>query len=229
VRAKDAASTILFSAQLKGKGLPVPPPPVIVRFDPDRGDIGDLITISGNNLANAVEVLIGRGRVTVMSNTDTQIEAMVTNAARTGTVSVKTLSGTATTTNTFTVNRYPHHAPLNAQLVARRAELDLSTSEAAAEVGAKPGTYRRWESGEDRPSARFRPGITDFLGHSPNPAPEVFGENIRAARERDGLTRTQLAERLGLASSTVRAWEEGAVTRPSARVSSIFEGYVAEE
>jgi transcriptional regulator with XRE-family HTH domain/pyrrolidone-carboxylate peptidase len=229
VRAKDAAGTILFSAQLRGKGLPVPPLPVIVRFEPASGEIGDPITIFGSNLANATEVRIGGGLLLVASNTDTQIEAMVTPSARTGFVSVKTVSGMATTPNRFTVIRYPHHAPLSAQLIARRAELGLSVSEGAAQVGAKPGTYRRWESGADRPSARFRPGITSFLGHSPNPAPEIFGEIIRAAREREGLTRSQLAERLGLASSTVRAWEEGAVSRPSARVSSIFEQYVAEE
>jgi transcriptional regulator with XRE-family HTH domain/pyrrolidone-carboxylate peptidase len=229
VRVKDAAGTILFSAQLRGKGLPVPPPPVIVRFEPAAGEIGDPITIFGSNLANATEVRIGGGLVMVMSNTDTQIEAMVTFTARTGTVSVKTLSGTATTTDRFTVIRYPHHEPLSAQLIARRAELGLSASEGAARVGAKPGTYRRWESGEDRPSARFRPGIAGFLGHDPNPDPKIFGEIIRSVRERDGLTRSQLAERLGLASSTVKAWEEGAVSRPSTRVSSIFEGYVAEE
>lgn len=231
-RVKDAAGAagkILFSAQLRGKGLPVPPLPVITRFEPASGEIGDPITIFGSNLANATEVRIGGGLLLVASNTDTQIEAMVTPSARTGFVSVKTVSGMATTPNRFTVIRYPHHAPLSAQLIARRAELGLSVSEGAAQVGAKPGTYRRWESGADRPSARFRPGITSFLGHSPNPAPEIFGEIIRAAREREGLTRSQLAERLGLASSTVRAWEEGAVSRPSARVSSIFEQYVAEE
>ncbi len=228
-RVKDAAGKILFSAQLRGKGLAVPPSPVITRFEPASGEIGDPITILGSNLANATEVRIGGGLVLVVSNTDTQIEAMVSVTARTGTVSVKTLSGTATTTDRFTVIRHRHHEPLSAQLIARRAELGLSASEGAAQVGAKPGTYRRWESGEDRPSARFQSGIASFLGHNPNPDPAVFGEIIRATREREGLTRSQLAERLGLASSTIRTWEEGAVSRPSTRVSSIFEEYVREE
>lgn len=226
---KDAAGTILFSAQLRGKGIPVPPAPIIARFDPTSGELGDSIIISGSNLANALEVRIGGGLLQILSNTDTQIEAMVSLTARSGTVSVKTASGTVTTTDRFTVIRHPHHELVSAQLIARRAELDLSVTEAAAEIGAKPGTYRRWEAGEDRPSARFQPGITSFLGHSPNPDPGIFGETIRATRERDGLTRSQLAERLGLASSTVKAWEDGAVHRPSARVSSIFEGYVTEE
>ena len=49
---------------------------------------------------------------------------------------------------------------------------------------------------------------------------------IKATRERDGLTRAQLARQLGIAPSTVKAWEDGIVTRPNARVEGVFEDYL---
>jgi len=87
----------------------------------------------------------------------------------------------------------------------------------------------RWEQGKDRPSARYHAGIVNFLGHDPDRDPQEFGQQIRAAREHDGLSRSQLARQLGLSSATVKAWEAGTVSRPSPRVTEIFEGYLQEE
>lgn len=41
--------------------------------------------------------------------------------------------------------------------------------------------------------------------------------NIRGERSRQDLTQEQLAERLGVAESTIRRWEEG-LTRPSSEM-----------
>jgi DNA-binding transcriptional regulator YiaG len=64
------------------------------------------------------------------------------------------------------------------------------------------------------------------LGRDPDRDPKEFGQKIREARERDSLTRSQLAAQLGVASSTVKAWESGTVSRPNARVEAIFEDYL---
>jgi transcriptional regulator with XRE-family HTH domain/pyrrolidone-carboxylate peptidase len=202
--------------------------PEITSFHPVSGRTGTRVTILGANFTGATAVRIGGGAVGFVVDSDNQITATVTINAVTGSIEVETPAGTAVSEDFFIVNRRPPRDDLAAQLVERRAELGLSAAEAAAQVGARLGTYRRWERGQDQPSARFKPAITNFLGHDPSPDPHAFGESIRAARERDGLTRSQLAQRLGLASSTVKAWEMGTVSRPSPRVSSIFEEYVTE-
>ena len=81
---------------------------------------------------------------------------------------------------------------------------------------------------QGEPSARFHAAVVNFLGNDPDRDPKEFGQKIREARERDGLTRSQLAAQLGVAASTVKAWESGNVTRPNARVEAIFEDYLNE-
>lgn len=83
--------------------------------------------------------------------------------------------------------------------------------------------------GKDKPSARYHAAIVSFLGPDPDRDPREFGQQIKAARERDGLTRAQLARQLGIAPSTVKTWEDGNVTRPNPRVENIFEDYLKQE
>lgn len=230
-RAKDASGKILFSAQLRGKALAAPPAPTVTGFTPSIGIIGDSVIINGTDFDGATEVRCGTVALTISAITSNQIEAEITPPPRTAQISVTTPSGTGTSAQSFAIRNPPRHPPedLAAQLVARREELELSPQEAAARIGARPATYRRWERGLDRPSARFHAGVVAFIGHDPEPNPREFGEQIRAARERDGLTRAQLAQRLGISSSTVRAWEAGDISRPSSRVEGIFENYVNVE
>lgn len=221
---------IIGSITLVGRATAAPPAPVISGFSPDSGPVGTTLTIDGVNLDPATRVAIAGIAITKLTNTDTQITATVIGGLRTGPVSVTTSSGTATTTDTFTVTSIRHPPDdLATQLVARRQELELNPDEAAAQIGAKPATYRRWEQGKDKPSARFHAAIVTFLGHDPDRDPREFGEQIKAARERDGLTRAQLAQRLNVSPSTVKAWEAGTVSRPSPRVAEIFENYLQEE
>lgn len=228
VRAKDASGKILFSAQLRGKALAAAPPPTVTGFLPSLGIIGDSVIINGTDFDGATEVKCGTVTLSISAVTTNQIEAGITGPPRTAPISVTTPSGTGTSAQSFAIRMPPRHPPedLAAQLVARREELELSPQEAAARIGARPATYRRWERGLDRPSARFHAGVISFLGHDPEPDPRELGERIRAARERDGLSRTQLAQRLGISSSTVRAWEAGEVSRPSTRVEGVFEDYL---
>lgn len=229
-RAKDASGKILFSAQLRGKALAAPPAPVVTGFMPTIGIIGNSVIINGTDFDGATEAKCGTVALSITGVTSTQIEAEITGPPRTAPISVTTPSGTGTSAQSFAIRMPPRRPPedLAAQLVARREELELSSQEAAARIGARPATYRRWERGLDRPSARFHAGVVGFLGQNPEIDPGELGEWIRAARERDGLTRTQLAERLDISSSTIRAWETGEVSRPSSRVETIFENYLNE-
>ncbi|WP_294735631.1 GEVED domain-containing protein [uncultured Flavobacterium sp.] len=80
----------------------MPPAPVVTEFTPEsycaaNGDI----TITGTGLGNAT-LTVGGEDITITSNTDTEIVANVA-AGISGVVAVTTVSGTATTTETFEV------------------------------------------------------------------------------------------------------------------------------
>jgi transcriptional regulator with XRE-family HTH domain len=164
-----------------------------------------------------------------MVNSNTRITADVTEDATTGPIAVDTPSGTATSATAFRLIFIgPPREEIGTQLARRRSELDLEPSDAAQQIGVRTRTYTRWERRQDEPSARFRPAIARFLGYDPEPPPQTLGERIRAARLRSGLSQPQLAERLNVSASTVRAWEAGRVSRPTPRVRGIFEAFVNE-
>jgi DNA-binding XRE family transcriptional regulator/pyrrolidone-carboxylate peptidase len=226
VRVLDPAGEILFSEQLTGTGVALPPVPIIADFSPTMGEAGEEVTISGDNFAGATVVRIGSTPIMIVSVDNNTIVAMVSGPPRIGKISVVTPSGTAVSANSFRVIRL--RQPISTQLMARREELGIEPREAARQLGVQTRTYRRWEQGEDEPRTRYHPAIAQFLGHSLNPEPETLGERIRVAREREGLTKSQLAERLGVAPSTINAWEADEVKRPTERVSRLFEDYLKE-
>lgn len=226
---RDASGEALFTATLTGKGIPLPPPPQITRFAPTSGFEGDTVTIFGANLDGATVVKIGTVSISISSVASTQITAEVSGPSIVGKISVDTPSGTAVSSGSFIVRRRPSpREELGAQLQARRAELGLQPRDAAGQLGVTSKTYTRWERGQDEPETRYRPAIDRFLGQEPGGESETLGERIRAARERDGLSRPQLAQRLGVSASTVQTWEAGTVSRPTPRVTRIFEDYVNE-
>jgi DNA-binding XRE family transcriptional regulator len=57
--------------------------------------------------------------------------------------------------------------PLPAQLRVRRRRLNLSVEDAAVLVGVRRWTFGLWETGRQRPQARYWEGITRFLGRTP--------------------------------------------------------------
>jgi hypothetical protein len=60
-----------------------------------------------------------------------------------------------------------------------------------------------WEKGRAEAEVRFIPAILRFLGYDPRPEPRTFGERLRAARERAGLSERALARQLGLDPGTL--------------------------
>ena len=79
----------------------------ISSISPSSGCIGSNLTINGTNLSGATSVTIGGTAVsTITSNSSTQIVAVV-GSGTTGTVSVTTPNGTATSADQFTLNANP--------------------------------------------------------------------------------------------------------------------------
>ncbi len=107
VRARGAGGVILFSAQLTGEGIPLPPAPQITGFDPTAGQLGDTVTIFGTNLDGATAVRIGTVATTFFVVSPTEISADVTGPPRIGQIFVDTPSGTAASSGTFRVIRPP--------------------------------------------------------------------------------------------------------------------------
>ncbi len=86
-----------------------PPAPTITSLGTANGCVGSSITINGTNLtgATAANVQIGGTAVSsITSNSGTVLVAVI-GAGTTGTVSVTTAGGTATSAATFTVNPLP--------------------------------------------------------------------------------------------------------------------------
>lgn len=85
--------------------------------------------------------------------------------------------------------------------------------EAAVEIGVNIWTYMGWETDGVMPSVAHMPCVVEYLGYDPLEKAETFGAWLRAARRRHGMTRAELARRLGVNPSTVEQWEQG-ICRP---------------
>jgi hypothetical protein len=81
----------------------LPPPPVISKFTPKDGPVGQKVTIFGSNLASASRVALGVTQVHVLTDTSTEITVRVPHGAHTGTIQVTAPGGTATSTKMFRV------------------------------------------------------------------------------------------------------------------------------
>src|SRR4029450_4176338 len=77
--------------------------PTITSFSPTSGPVGATVTINGTNFTGATSVKFNGVSATFIVNSATKITATVPTGATTGTVSVTTPGGTATSTSDFTV------------------------------------------------------------------------------------------------------------------------------
>jgi transcriptional regulator with XRE-family HTH domain len=97
---------------------------------------------------------------------------------------------------------------LGAALRERRWTLKLDQREAAERVGVALSTYARWELNECEPDLRHIPPTVSFLGYDWRPAPVTFGEKLRAARTRLGISAEELAKLLGFRALETVRWHE---------------------
>ena|SRR5947209_16872491 len=111
----------------------------------------------------------------------------------------------------------------------RKARLDrgLLQEEVARELEVSLGTVVNWEQNHSSVATRFMPRVVAFLGFDPRPADELFGERIRALREKLGLSQVALAQKLGVNASTVVAWERGRRKKLFPRIRRRFEEFLA--
>jgi transcriptional regulator with XRE-family HTH domain len=96
----------------------------------------------------------------------------------------------------------------------------------AEELGVSVSTVQNWETNHTRVATRFLPKVVAFLGYDPRQEAGNLGERIRSLRERQGLSQTALAEKLGVNTSTVVAWELGRVEKRFAKVRGRFEEFL---
>ncbi len=78
-------------------------PATITSFSPSAGTAGTLVTITGTNLVNTLHVQIGGSNAVIISNTNTQVVAMVMSGALTGSVTLNTAVNFASAPAGFTV------------------------------------------------------------------------------------------------------------------------------
>ena len=79
------------------------PPPVIFAFSPTNGAAGTNVIITGTNFISATAVAFNGANASFTVNSSNQITAVVPTNAGSGFISVTTPSGTAISTNSFTV------------------------------------------------------------------------------------------------------------------------------
>ena len=83
--------------------LTVLPPPTITSIGPGSGPEGTLVTITGTNLGSVVGVEIGHVAVVPTSVSATEVTFVVPPGATSGTITVLSPAGSATSAGTFTV------------------------------------------------------------------------------------------------------------------------------
>jgi len=87
-------------------------------------------------------------------------------------------------------------------------DLGLRQTDVADRIGVGTSTVNYWENNRFNPEVQYVPETVTFLGYDPfEPPPASFSMQLKAARIGAGLTRRQLAARLGVYPGTVAEWE----------------------
>ncbi len=108
-------------------------------------------------------------------------------------------------------------------LKKRRCELGLLQKEVAFRLGVDDDTILNWEHGNTQPPVRFLPRIIRFLGYDPYPAAKLLAEKLVAKRRQLGLSRKQLAKRLGVDEGTLAHWEKAQQEPTGKRIETVKE------
>ena len=113
------------------------PAPTITSFAPTSGPVGTSVVITGTNLTGATQVSFNGTLATAFTvDSDTQITATVPTGATTGTISVSTPGGTATSVDVFTVTAAGPNQPPTVADVAKTTLEDTPVGFTAAEFDA---------------------------------------------------------------------------------------------
>lgn len=82
----------------------------------------------------------------------------------------------------------------------------MQQKELAARLGANVWTVHNWETNRTLPSIGWMPKIIDFLGYAPYVPPRFLEAWFEAVRRNLGVTRSQVARRIGIDSGTLTRW-----------------------
>ncbi len=85
------------------EGSPASLIPAITSISPESGEPGDLVTITGTNLGDAISLTFGTTVAVISTNTATEIQTTVPEGATTGRITVTTNGGAAISESDFTV------------------------------------------------------------------------------------------------------------------------------
>jgi len=97
----------------------------------------------------------------------------------------------------------------------RRIELDLTQRDLAARLAVSEWTVLNWETGLRQPRVTHYPAIIGFLGFDPSRPAKGAEPSLGAIRRSIGVSRRELARRIGVDEGTLRDWERG--TRRASR------------
>ena len=112
-------------------------------------------------------------------------------------------------------------------IARRRAELGQTLKEAAQELGICHQTLYKWEHGIRAPHIRLYPRIVAYLGYDPwDGASLSFGNRLRLARLRLGLSRERLAELLGISIDAYGRWEDDAISLPRPAIRRVLAAFL---
>ena len=112
----------------------------------------------------------------------------------------------------------PEPTPFGRELHRHRSERGLTQEQLARRVGVSPATMGSYEYGTTHPAPRVLAEIEEVLGIAPGeleryqrtePEAVEFGRKLQRLREERGLTRPQLAARLGWTWLAVPSYELG--------------------
>lgn len=91
--------------------------------------------------------------------------------------------------------------------------------------GVTTMTVNGWEIGRKAPKVSYVPRIIDFIGYDPFALDELgFGERLRAARWKLGLTQVKLARMIGVTQNAISLVEIGEVE--SQEVPPVIRGFI---
>ena len=76
-------------------------------------------------------------------------------------------------------------------------------------LGINEWTYHKWEANENVPMIRMWPRVIEFLGYDPYGAPTTTADALCAKRRSMGISRKQMAAKLGVDPQTLAKWKHG--------------------
>jgi transcriptional regulator with XRE-family HTH domain len=131
----------------------------------------------------------------------------------------------------------PDLPPLALRLREERDARGLTQASVAYDLGVRQATYAGWETGRSTPAAEVFPRLASYLGLAERDVAKLcglafvvdysswppFGQLVGARRQELLLSRSALAQAVGVSESTVVAWELGYRIPGPAHLSALAE------